>query len=843
MRYLRTNTATIVTVGPFYDKTDGVTIETGLTITNERITFVVDANDGGAPTLVLDNVPGATSGTSNDLNYITNNDAGLMQLELAAANVNYLGRAMLTITDAANHVPVFHEFMILPAVVFDALVAGTDYLQVDAMQVEGSDATDQIRDAVVDDATRIDASALNTASGTSIPAILADTGTDGVVVAAASKTGYSLTATTGLGNQTANITGNLSGSVGSVTGAVGSVASGGITAASIATNAIDADAIATDAVTELQSGLATAANLATLTGYVDTEVAAILAAVDTEVAAIKTKTDYLPSATAGAAGGLFIAGSNAATTVNITGNVTGNLSGSVGSVTGAVGSVTGAVGSVTGNVGGNVGGNVAGSVASVTNAVTVGTNNDKTGYSLSASGVQAIWDALTSALTTVGSVGKRIADNLDGTVSSRSSHSAADVWAAATRTLTSAADSAGVTTLLSRIVGTLAAGTHNAQSGDAYARLGAPAGASVSADVAAVKAQTAAIEADTQDLQTQVGVDGAGLTAIGDTRIANLDATVSSRLAAASYAAPLDAAGTRTAIGLATANLDTQLAGLPTDADVQAAATAALNAYDPPTNAEFEARTLLAASYATAAALDAVDNYVDTEIAAIKAKTDNLPSDPADQSAVEAAIAAATSTLATAANLATLAGYVDTEVAAILAAVDTEVAAIKAKTDNLPASPAAVGSAMTLTAAYDAAKTAATQTSVDDLPTNAELAAALAAADDAMLAAIADVPTVAEFEARTLPAADYIVVSDLPAAAPTAAAVADAVWDAERSGHAGAGTFGATDEWAGSVDEAAIAAAVLAALEGSPITAICINPERSEESDYDNLRRKPADCC
>jgi hypothetical protein len=37
------------------------------------------------------------------------------------------------------------------------------------------------------------------------------------------KTGYTLTATTGLGNQTANITGNLSGSVGSVTGAVGSV--------------------------------------------------------------------------------------------------------------------------------------------------------------------------------------------------------------------------------------------------------------------------------------------------------------------------------------------------------------------------------------------------------------------------------------------------------------------------------------------------------------------------------------------------------------------------------------------------------------------------------------------
>ena len=33
MRFLRQNTATIVTVGPFYDKGDGVAIETGLTIT------------------------------------------------------------------------------------------------------------------------------------------------------------------------------------------------------------------------------------------------------------------------------------------------------------------------------------------------------------------------------------------------------------------------------------------------------------------------------------------------------------------------------------------------------------------------------------------------------------------------------------------------------------------------------------------------------------------------------------------------------------------------------------------------------------------------------------------
>lgn len=42
------------------------------------------------------------------------------------------------------------------------------------------------------------------------------------------------------------------------------------------------------------------------------------------------------------------------------------------------------------------------------------------------------------------------------------------------------------------------------QTGDAFARLGAPAGASVSADVAAVKAQTAAIEVDTADIQTRL---------------------------------------------------------------------------------------------------------------------------------------------------------------------------------------------------------------------------------------------------------------------------------------------------------------------------------------------------
>ena len=55
------------------------------------------------------------------------------------------------------------------------------------------------------------------------------------------------------------------------------VADGFITAAKIATDAITDAKVAADVVTAIQSGLATAANLATVASYLDTEIAAILA--------------------------------------------------------------------------------------------------------------------------------------------------------------------------------------------------------------------------------------------------------------------------------------------------------------------------------------------------------------------------------------------------------------------------------------------------------------------------------------------------------------------------------------------------------------------------------------
>lgn len=144
----------------------------------------------------------------------------------------------------------------------------------------------------------------------------------------------------------------------------------------------------------------------------------------------------------------------------------------------------------------------------------------------------------------------------------------------------------------------------------------------------------------------------------------------------------LSASGIRSAVGLASANLDTQLT--------------------------------------------AIDDFLDTEIAAIKAKTDNLPATPASTSDVPSAATVAstvwsnaTRTLSAGTNIVLAKGTgvtgfndldaagvrsavglasanLDTQLVAIDDFLDTEVSAIKAKTDNLPSSPAAVSNIPTV---------------------------------------------------------------------------------------------------------------------------------------------------
>lgn len=63
---------------------------------------------------------------------------------------------------------------------------------------------------------------------------------------------------------------------------------------------------------------------------------------------------------------------------------------------------------------------------SLTEGVTVTTNNDKTNYELSGNSINSIWNTLITSLTTIGSIGKRIVDFLDISISSRSSQSSVD---------------------------------------------------------------------------------------------------------------------------------------------------------------------------------------------------------------------------------------------------------------------------------------------------------------------------------------------------------------------------------------------------------------------------------
>ena len=175
---------------------------------------------------------------------------------------------------------------------------------------------------------------------------------------------------------------------------------------------------------------------------------------------------------------------------------------------------------------------VSGAVASVTAAVTVGTMNANT-LTASALATDAVAE-IQSGLSTLDAAGVRTAvglasANLDTQLSA--------INAKTTNLPTDPADESLIIAATDAIM----------------ARLGAPAGASISADVAAVLA------------------------------------SVALRLLTSAYTAPLDAAGTRSAVGLAAANLDTQLGTL-----------------------------------ATAAALSTVAGYIDTEVAAIKAKTDQL---------------------------------------------------------------------------------------------------------------------------------------------------------------------------------------------------------------------------
>jgi hypothetical protein len=388
---------------------------------------------------------------------------------------------------------------------------------------------------------------------------------------------------------------------GRIDASVGAMAANVLTATAINADAFTAAKFAADVTTEFQSGLATAAALATVDGIVDD----IL--VDT--------------AEIGAAGAGLTAINLPDQTMNITGNITGNLSGSVGSVTGAVGSVTG-----------NVGGNVTGTIGGLT-----------------AAALKDFFDTdstTTYASAVAGSVVKEIADNAGGSALTEAGIADA-VWdevlaghagAGSAGEALSAAGTAG-DPWTTALPGAYGAGTAGKIIGDNI-------NATISSRATQTSVDTIDGIVDSILVDTaEIGAAGAGLTNI------NLPNQ------------------TMDIVGNITGNLSGSVGSVTAAVTLPTIPVNWLTASGLAADAVTEIQSGLATSSAlttVSGKIDTVDDFLDTEIAAIKAKTDNLPSDPADASVVAGLIAA-----------------VEAKVDTVDDFLDTEVAAIKAKTDQL----------------------------------------------------------------------------------------------------------------------------------------------------------------
>ena len=195
--FLKQSTSAVVLVGPVLDSS-------GVAVTTAVI---------GDFTLTKNGTSAAMSG-----NTIAHSHNGHYAITLTAANTDTIGRLTISVNNTAQAMPVFRWDICQPTV-YDALF--TNAVNTTGGLPAATGAITALAGAVSTYAggdtagTTTLLTRLPSAISLSAGAVTVGTNND--------KSGYSLTAGTGLGNQTANITGNLSGAVGSVTGAVGSV--------------------------------------------------------------------------------------------------------------------------------------------------------------------------------------------------------------------------------------------------------------------------------------------------------------------------------------------------------------------------------------------------------------------------------------------------------------------------------------------------------------------------------------------------------------------------------------------------------------------------------------------
>jgi hypothetical protein len=123
MQYLKQSTSATVAVGPFVDQSDGYSPEVGLAAgtVDEIGVYKHDAT-------VLTDISGTTT--------FTHRAGGIYTATLSATDTNTAGRMRLYVRDDNVCLPVWENYMVLPANSYDSLVGGTDTLQVDITATE-----------------------------------------------------------------------------------------------------------------------------------------------------------------------------------------------------------------------------------------------------------------------------------------------------------------------------------------------------------------------------------------------------------------------------------------------------------------------------------------------------------------------------------------------------------------------------------------------------------------------------------------------------------------------------------------------------------------------------------
>ena len=224
--WAKQSTAATLIVGPVLDST-------GAEYTSAVIGDLSISKNGGTLTAL------ASAAT---LTHIANGQYTLM---MTTGNLDTLGRAQITCNKSTYQMPPI-GLVVVPAMVFDSMVLGTDVLQSDVTQFGGTAGTF---------AAGIPTAVLDSAAILAVADQVWDEATSGHTTAG-TYGGRIVRATNS--NTEVQITGSNH-----IAADIHDLQSGVITAGDFAANSITASALATDAVTEIQSGLATAAALAT----------------------------------------------------------------------------------------------------------------------------------------------------------------------------------------------------------------------------------------------------------------------------------------------------------------------------------------------------------------------------------------------------------------------------------------------------------------------------------------------------------------------------------------------------------------------------------------------------